>query len=256
MATHRIRLFDRFRLDVSLKDHGACDLFLHFVDAPGDPHVTIFSEPNPQGQDRGRFTPHFTHRPSGFRRKLARISPTSIQQFVDEFTRESTEHFARSLSAVDVAELEAQGWSFLEAPHAALDAWLARATKGSEILANEERLVDLRDTVLDSMLDESLHCRPTQRNSPAGVLVAAVRRTGSNEVEFMQVAHFPDGFGIKGAKGDVELAHLPGWYRIGARWWPEAEQRAFYERWFGPRLAKARKVISTIERSLDYCSRR
>jgi hypothetical protein len=253
MEEHKIRLFDKLRLDIALIGNVIHGLFLHFlVFGGGKPHVSVHGAPNPSGRYRGYFTPHFTAWLGMFRRTLARVAPAAVERFFKEYTREGMKHFVRALTPIDVAALEADGWVFIEVPAKVFEAWIARTKRDGELIVNERTLVDLAA----SMFGDAVHHLPTQYVPRSGAPVIAVRTKIGDTLGLMQVAHFPDGCGMEGEDGELELAHPPGWYHLAENWWPEDARRAFFERWFGNGLGKVGKIVSKVDNYLKYVTSR
>lgn len=245
MDEHHIRFFDKVRLDISLLGDSVHGLFLHFLLFDGDPHVTVHGKPNPKTTPLAH-TPHFTRWKGLLRRTLVRVAPKSIERFFEAWQREAIKLFGEALSPIDPTALEEEGWGFLEVRDKAIEAWIARHRKDGDLIVDEKTLVDLAA----SIFGEGTHHAPTRFVAPPGRLVAAVRLREGAGLPIMQVAHFPSGYGVEREDGEIELAHPAGWYRIVESWWPDEEKRAFFERYFGERLDKVRRIVTTVERLL------
>lgn len=188
-------------------------VFPKFLGRPCDPHLTLFAQPR-----EGLYTPHFTATRRGggsFRRTLARISVRAVEDFNAKAERAAIHHCATALEPVDLALIEAEGWTVHW-----LDSRVVRRAlriglrKGLKILVDDDTLATLALHLLR-------HAAPPShvRNAPASAKLVCLH-LDSEDVPVRLLLRVDASVRLPKAGGSfVEL--VPGWY-----WQPIAKPEA------------------------------
>jgi hypothetical protein len=192
-------------------------------------HLSLPFEPWPGPEDAGRYRPHISD-PRGRTRRyfLAKIRQADLERAFAEVGREVVDLWTRGTAAVDLGQLEDEGWVVFPPTEQPLAGLIDRTVRVRDHVyrVTEPALARLAELALETTLPPRAIAA---RGDPGRPLAAARLGADGQVAESCVLAWRADGL----------AGGAPGWYATRPDWFTRADFTRLIDRHIGPKFWEA-----------------